>query len=34
MQIASGRWQDARILTIGHAYQQATGWHLLEPPLT
>lgn len=34
MQIASGRWRDARILTIGHQYQQATDWHRRAPQLS
>ncbi len=33
MQIAAGRWQDARVLTLGHAFQQVTGWHRMMPDL-
>lgn len=33
MQIGAGRWQDARVLAIGQAYQQATDWHRITPDL-
>ena len=33
MQLAAGRWQDARLLNVAHRYQQATDWHLREPVL-
>lgn len=33
MQIASGRWQETRILAIGHCFQQITDWHRLTPDL-
>jgi aspartyl-tRNA(Asn)/glutamyl-tRNA(Gln) amidotransferase subunit A len=33
MQLAAGRWRDARLLNVGHRYQQATDWHLRLPPL-
>jgi aspartyl-tRNA(Asn)/glutamyl-tRNA(Gln) amidotransferase subunit A len=33
MQIASGRWGDARLLNIGHKFQETTEWHRLEPTL-
>jgi aspartyl-tRNA(Asn)/glutamyl-tRNA(Gln) amidotransferase subunit A len=34
MQFAAARWRDARLLNVGHRYQQATDWHLREPPLS
>ena len=32
-QIVSRAFDEAGILAAGHAYQQATGWHLERPPL-
>jgi amidase len=32
-QIVSRAFDEAGILAAGHAYQQATGWHLKRPPL-
>ena len=32
-QIAGGAFAEAAILAAGHAYQQATDWHLRRPPL-
>ena len=32
-QIAGGAFTEAAILAAGHAYQQATDWHLRRPPL-
>ncbi|MEZ4553977.1 MAG: amidase [Dehalococcoidia bacterium] len=31
LMFAGARWEDAAVLRIGHAYQQATGWHLERP---
>ncbi|MGE0228497.1 MAG: amidase [Dehalococcoidia bacterium] len=33
LMIAGARWADAAVLRIGHAYQQATAWHLRLPVL-
>ncbi|MCB1494506.1 MAG: amidase [Bauldia sp.] len=33
MQIAAGRWRDALVLALGHAFQQETGWHRMTPGL-
>jgi aspartyl-tRNA(Asn)/glutamyl-tRNA(Gln) amidotransferase subunit A len=33
MQLAAGPWQERLLLRVGHAYQQATDWHLHRPPL-
>jgi amidase len=32
-QIVSRAFDEGGILAAGHAYQQATGWHLERPPL-
>lgn len=32
-QIAGGAFSEATILAAGHAYQQATDWHLKRPPV-
>jgi amidase len=32
-QIVSRAFDEAAILAAGHAYQQATDWHLRRPPL-
>ncbi len=34
LQIAGRHFDDARVLRIGHAYEQATQWHLRRPSLT
>ena len=34
MQLAAGRWRDARLLNVAHRYQQATDWHLREPAIS
>jgi hypothetical protein len=31
--ITTAKWMDALALRIGHAYQQATGFHLRRPAL-
>jgi aspartyl-tRNA(Asn)/glutamyl-tRNA(Gln) amidotransferase subunit A len=33
LQITGPRLGEARVLALGHAYEQATDWHLREPPL-
>lgn len=33
MQLAAARWNDARLLSVGHQFQQATDWHRHEPPV-
>lgn len=33
MQLVGGAFGEAMLLRIGHAYQQATDWHLKAPPL-
>jgi aspartyl-tRNA(Asn)/glutamyl-tRNA(Gln) amidotransferase subunit A len=33
MQLAAARWNDARLLNLGHRYQQVTDWHRQRPPL-
>lgn len=33
MQLAAARWNDARVLNLGHRFQQVTDWHLRWPPL-
>jgi aspartyl-tRNA(Asn)/glutamyl-tRNA(Gln) amidotransferase subunit A len=33
MQIAAGRWRDALLLNLGHAFQQATDWHRMTPEI-
>ncbi len=33
MQIVGGRFEEARILAIGHAYELATDWHRRTPPV-
>jgi len=32
-QIVGGAFNEARILSAGHAFQQATDWHLKRPPV-
>lgn len=34
MQVIGRAWDEATVLCIGHAYEQATEWHLRRPPLT
>jgi aspartyl-tRNA(Asn)/glutamyl-tRNA(Gln) amidotransferase subunit A len=34
MQIAGRPFDDARVLAVGHAYEQVTGWHKKHPKLT
>jgi aspartyl-tRNA(Asn)/glutamyl-tRNA(Gln) amidotransferase subunit A len=33
LQIAAQPWREVDCLRVAHAYQQATDWHLREPPL-
>jgi aspartyl-tRNA(Asn)/glutamyl-tRNA(Gln) amidotransferase subunit A len=33
LQITGPRLGEARVLALAHAYEQATDWHLREPPL-
>ena len=33
LQLAGRAFDEAMILRVGHAYEQATGWHLRTPPL-
>ena len=32
LQVIGPRFQDARVLRVAHAYEQATGWHAEQPP--
>jgi Asp-tRNA(Asn)/Glu-tRNA(Gln) amidotransferase A subunit family amidase len=32
-QIVGRAFDEASVLTAGHAYQQASNWHLKRPPL-
>ncbi len=32
LQVIGPRFQDARVLRVAHAYEQATGWHAGQPP--
>jgi len=32
LQVVGNYWDEARMLALGHAYQQATDWHLRMPP--
>jgi aspartyl-tRNA(Asn)/glutamyl-tRNA(Gln) amidotransferase subunit A len=34
LQIIGRRFEDATVLRVGHAYEQATGWHRRRPPLS
>ncbi|MBI4504295.1 MAG: hypothetical protein HY691_02075 [Chloroflexi bacterium] len=34
MQVIGRAWDEATVLRVGHAYEQATEWHLRRPPLT
>jgi aspartyl-tRNA(Asn)/glutamyl-tRNA(Gln) amidotransferase subunit A len=33
LQIVTRAFNDAQLLAVGHAYQQATDWHIRRPPL-
>jgi Asp-tRNA(Asn)/Glu-tRNA(Gln) amidotransferase A subunit family amidase len=33
LQLAGRPWDEPLLLRLGHAYQQATDWHLRRPPL-
>jgi aspartyl-tRNA(Asn)/glutamyl-tRNA(Gln) amidotransferase subunit A len=33
LQIAGQPWQEAQVLGVAHAYQQATDWHRRRPPI-
>jgi Asp-tRNA(Asn)/Glu-tRNA(Gln) amidotransferase A subunit family amidase len=33
LQLVAPHWQEARLLRVAWAYQQATDWHLQRPPL-
>ncbi len=33
LQLAGRAWEEATLLRVGHAYQQATDWHLRRPKL-
>ena len=33
MQLAGGPFEEATVLRVAHAYEQATDWHRLRPPL-
>ena len=33
LQIAGAPWAEASVLTLAHAYEQATGWHTRHPNL-
>lgn len=33
LQIMGPQWEEARLLQVGHAYQQATDWHTRKPKL-
>jgi aspartyl-tRNA(Asn)/glutamyl-tRNA(Gln) amidotransferase subunit A len=33
LQIISRAWAEAKVLTLGHAFEQATEWHLQKPSL-
>lgn len=32
LQISGPHWQEARVLQLAYAYEQATDWHLRQPP--
>jgi aspartyl-tRNA(Asn)/glutamyl-tRNA(Gln) amidotransferase subunit A len=34
VQIIGRRYEDATVLRVGHAYEQATDWHRRRPPLS
>ena len=34
LQLVGRAWDEATVLRIGHAYEQATDWHRRRPPLT
>jgi aspartyl-tRNA(Asn)/glutamyl-tRNA(Gln) amidotransferase subunit A len=33
LQIAGRPWEEATVLRVGHAYEQATEWHTRRPPV-
>jgi aspartyl-tRNA(Asn)/glutamyl-tRNA(Gln) amidotransferase subunit A len=33
LQIAGPPWSEAAVLSVAHAYEQATSWHKREPDL-
>src|SRR6266487_6943351 len=33
MQLIGRAWEESTVLRIGHAYEQAAGWHTHRPPL-
>jgi len=33
LQIAGAHWREALVLQLAHAYEQATEWHKLQPPI-
>jgi aspartyl-tRNA(Asn)/glutamyl-tRNA(Gln) amidotransferase subunit A len=32
LQVVGNYWDEGRMLALGHAFQQATDWHLRMPP--
>jgi aspartyl-tRNA(Asn)/glutamyl-tRNA(Gln) amidotransferase subunit A len=32
LQIVGNYWAEARMLATAHAFQQATDWHMKQPP--
>jgi len=34
LQVVSRAWNEAGVLRIGYAYQQATAWHTMKPPIS
>ena len=32
LQLIGGGFDEATLLEVGHAYEQATGWHKKRPP--
>jgi aspartyl-tRNA(Asn)/glutamyl-tRNA(Gln) amidotransferase subunit A len=32
LQLTGRAWGEARLVTLGQAYQQATDWHKKQPP--
>jgi aspartyl-tRNA(Asn)/glutamyl-tRNA(Gln) amidotransferase subunit A len=32
LQISGPHWQEGRVLQLAYAYEQATAWHLRQPP--
>jgi aspartyl-tRNA(Asn)/glutamyl-tRNA(Gln) amidotransferase subunit A len=33
LQLAGRPFDEATVLRVGHAYEQATGWHTRRPPV-